>query len=1326
VIRKTALWLNRLLWTGLVISLLLVASYVSLGRYYVDHIDSYQQALINQFVDMTGMPLEVNTVKADWSELSPVLTLDLVNLFSPNQHPESILTIRRANIEVNPIASLLYRAPQVRWLELQGLEFSLEEFEKGRWQLKGYEVESSSDLSAIDRVIDLLLVADRLSVEDAVVQLHFLKGNSTRISVKELSLNRGGDFRRVRLTLGLEQTDKQIEVLLESKGDPRDTETFEMSSYAKIDDIDFKQQLPLLHSLGVGISEAQLDTELWLNIFSGGRWQLEGHVATPEVDLSTMAGEDIDSVENLRFNFIAEKNQSNDWQLWFPGFSASWRGETFQFQHLQLAKTAQNYQLALQHIQLEKLVEKLANINVLGEKGDSILESLSPAGELSNVYLTLSRADKLSFILQAEMQRVSVQPWHGAPGLQGVSGYVEVNNKNGLVLLDTDHFVMDFPQVYEKPMSFTHAQAAVGWTIDDDAVSVASGPIYLHADHGPASGLLRLRLPLKPDPFPSMTLLVGLKNTEATRRDKFIPKILNPNLLSWLAQSIPSGFIPSAGFIYRGSLKKNGDDDRTVQLFVDTDNTRLDYHPDWPVLEKVKGLVVVDDNEVWVSADEGMISDLQIQSADVYLETLTGKTDWLTVKAQSSGSAAGGLEILKSSGLKKAVGNTFDNWEMGGDLTADASLRIPLDNAKAKPKIDVRTKLQKARLGLPDYRLAFNQLSGGIHYSDDKGLQSKKLKGLFFDKPMNASISQQSQKIIVDLGARVDMKNVQQWTGQPVVNFFQGETDLKAKLIVGSDKDSELNIQSNLNGVTIDLPEPFSKKAVDSWNYHLNMPLVGEKPILSMSIDDRVSLQLAFSGQEFAGGKITLDEQATSDVPIESGEIVLTGALNQFDLKTWQPVYDRYSKYADKQKVSSKPGPSLVVKQLSIDHLTAFDMSFDNGLLGARYVDNTWQVHWDNAVMDVELSIPDNADQSLGLTFARLKIPEVQSHGESLLAGVNPADLVDVNVAIQQLFLGDELWGDLSFSMNTEPAGVLLERIEGTLRGVQLGTVDSPLILAWLKDGDRHQSFFNGGLLFKDFGDVLERWGYQRFIESKNGLFDLSLVWAGRPDQWSLTTSEGEIVTDIDEGRFLSESGGTVGALKVVGILNFTNLMRRLRLDFSDITKKGVKFDAIDGRVRLEQSVLAIEDSLVIKSPSSGFQLRGIADLQQESLDMELVATLPVASNLPWIAALAGGLPTAAGVYVASKLFGKSVDKLSSAVYSVKGDWNEPEMKFERLFSDKGKLSKKSTSKQPKESSQNNKGSSQHLEQDIEQESAPAQQVGEEVSLPASEGGKSE
>ena len=329
-----------------------------------------------------------------------------------------------------------------------------------------------------------------------------------------------------------------------------------------------------------------------------------------------------------------------------------------------------------------------------------------------------------------------------------------------------------------------------------------------------------------------------------------------------------------------------------------------------------------------------------------------------------------------------------------------------------------------------------------------------------------------------------------------------------------------------------------------------------------------------------------------------------------------------------------------------------------------------WWLQLDNPDVDLEILLPTVDKRPLVLNFHRLRLPrQLDAGDERDLMAFEPAELLDAEVSIQQLYWGEVLLGNLHFSMSSHAAGLRVEEIEGNLRGIQLGRVDSPLVLVWLKDGSRSQSFFNGGLLFKDFGDVLERWGYERIVESEDGLFDISLSWPGRPDQWQLADSKGQLLLDMNKGRFITDSG--TATLKVVGVLNFANLMRRLRLDFSDLFDEGVSFDGVDGAFRLGDGQLQIVDTLDIKSPASRFQTRGSADLNAQTLDMELVATLPVAQNLPWMAALAGGLPAAAGVYVASKVFKKTVDQFSSAVYSIRGDWNEPKVKFQRMFSDK-------------------------------------------------------
>ena len=94
-----------------------------------------------------------------------------------------------------------------------------------------------------------------------------------------------------------------------------------------------------------------------------------------------------------------------------------------------------------------------------------------------------------------------------------------------------------------------------------------------------------------------------------------------------------------------------------------------------------------------------------------------------------------------------------------------------------------------------------------------------------------------------------------------------------------------------------------------------------------------------------------------------------------------------------------------------------------------------------------------------------------------------------------------------------------------------------------------------------------------------------------------------------------------------------------------------------------------------IEGSGGYFNFTSDVDLLNETLNGELVVTLPLVENIPWVAALAGGLPVAAGTYLISKVFEDQVNQLSSGVYSVSGSLEEPEVVFERVFDAKTRVS---------------------------------------------------
>ena len=171
---------------------------------------------------------------------------------------------------------------------------------------------------------------------------------------------------------------------------------------------------------------------------------------------------------------------------------------------------------------------------------------------------------------------------------------------------------------------------------------------------------------------------------------------------------------------------------------------------------------------------------------------------------------------------------------------------------------------------------------------------------------------------------------------------------------------------------------------------------------------------------------------------------------------------------------------------------------------------------------------------------------------------------------------------------------------------------------------------------------------------------------------------------------------GASNALRVVSILNLFDIVRRLSL--THMFESGIPFDSVRGTVEVADGRITVP-ALSVKGGSS-FKFSGVSDIADQTLSGELVATLPLSNNLPWIAALAANLPVAAGVFVISKLFDKQMQRLSSAVYSIEGTWDEPDVSFDRVFDDRSKGVPK------EQSAKGGKGSEPEVapQTDIEQE----------------------
>lgn len=1288
VSRRVLLWTNRLLWTVLVGAILALGTLVSLGRYYLPYVEQNQAALLAELNRRSGLHIAAGHVRAYWQHLSPHLVVDDFRLYNPQQPDEAVLRIAHAELRLGLFRSIHGGTVAISKLDGSGVHVALDEVELGRWRLRGFAGGGGN----VQRIADLLLAIYRADVRDSRIDLRFFGGGEAQLAGTELRLERAGDFRRLNLALTVADRAAPLTVVVEASGDPRRTDSFTARGHAAFSGLDLTPLLPAARAFGADLRYGRIDGEAWLDWRPRADIELRGRVALPEVDLAALTGRQLAPLREATAEFVV-RDRDGRRQLWLPRLTLHWGEQALDLSRLTVIAdpAAPNLlQFAMPELQLVPLRTALQAAVELSDPQRAALEQLAPAGALRNVRLSVPNAPGHAdlFRLRAEIVDASVGAWHGAPGAMGVNGYVEAGLRDGTVDLDATDMQLAFPRVYREPLRFASVRGQVGWRIEADRVLVDSGPIRTTSDAGPATALFGLDLPNDHREPPQMTLLVGLRDSGAQYRDRFIPYTLAPTLLDWLGDAVQGGRVPAGGFVWRGALAGADHFAHTVQLFLDVRDGRLRYQPDWPLLEDIRAAVWVDDEELLVQSPSAR-TFRQIATRDVEVAMHhEGDGSWLTVRGDVAAQDDDVLRLLRESPLREKVGAVIDQWGWRGPVDARLDLGFALGDAGRAQELRVDTELQGGELLLADQSLRLTGVRGPLRYRSESGLQSPGIAASWYGRPLQARVDPDGQDALrIRVEGRVGATDLGDWLQQPrLFERIAGETAFGVDLRIDGPR-SELAIGSTLEGIAIGLPPPYAKPAEAALPFDLRLSF-GDDRTLAAALGDWADLQLQWIEATLDSGVLRLGK--TGRQAPAPGRLVLTGAVERVDFEDWR---DLLAEFDGKAKGDSEPEAGAVeepgtstlalqLRDLQIGEALVVGQSLRNLNLSGQRDAKGWalRARADNAAGSVALPVSAADPWQLHLDYLHLPPPAAPGTTAGALADVDPANTIPVDLRIDRLWRGDEEWGWVALQLRPLDGGMQARAVTGELRGIAIGPREAgPATLTWTRrDGVDHTQF-SGRLGVSDIGPVLERFRFEKALTSKSGRLDAEVGWAGRPDQMKLKAIDGTAQLRFDDGRFLKASGSTAGALKVVGIFNFANFLRRLQLDFSDVFKNGVSFDSLEGGFALQQGIVQTTAPIEIKSPSSGFRLAGNIDFNTDQTDMELIATLPVARNLPWVAALAGGLPAAAGVYVASKIFEDQVDKIASVAYDIHGPWTDPQTKLKRVFDDE--LPRDATSK---------------------------------------------
>jgi uncharacterized protein YhdP len=494
-----------------------------------------------------------------------------------------------------------------------------------------------------------------------------------------------------------------------------------------------------------------------------------------------------------------------------------------------------------------------------------------------------------------------------------------------------------------------------------------------------------------------------------------------------------------------------------------------------------------------------------------------------------------------------------------------------------------------------------------------------------------------------------------------------GQADWRATLKMAPEPNRERNLRvsSGLVGLEMKLPAPLDKAAdapMPSW-FDIQWPAAGGalgRFTLGSVVSGSYALESDANGVRLArlGLSFGADEP---DSYRRDQRVNVGGSVARLDLAGWLRL-----KPADK---NAKPlSDYLRTARLNVDEIDYLGLAFRDVSLELAVAERGLRIAVGGPNVTGTIALPAAGDSSepWDLKFERLHFDlasNAERQQDSGAVGENhapwdptpaggkgdPRSIPAVNFHAADLIWGERQFGDVQAILVKLDDGIRLKRLTATGANFNVSATGE-----W-RGKDAGLGRIEGALTSSDVQATLKQLGYVPVIEAETGRMDFDLGWVGAPTGDALSEAVGHLQLSLDNGQVV---GLNPGAGRVLGLTSVAALRRRLALDFSDLTDKGLAFDTARGDFDLREGS-AYTENVLVKGPAAEIGLIGRVGLKNKDYDQTAVVTGSVGNALP-LAALAGGPVVGAAVLLFTQVFKQPLKGLARGYYRITGSWDNP------------------------------------------------------------------
>ncbi|MFV8570454.1 YhdP family protein [Marinobacter sp. SBS5] len=1209
-------------WWTLLVCLVLLALYAGIGRQLTANIDQFSDRTAQILSEQTGLEVSIGGLSSSWQWLNPSVTATDIIVRHPDTE-EVVADLEHLSAKLDFLASLMRFRIVFEDFDADGLSLTLK------------RSAVASDSRPIE---DLLQDPDR---ENGGLQKWldyagtWLSDPEVRITRVSLTLDDGKDHLR---HIDIPQLDLLYRRgLFQAAGRAMQSGTAtQLASFALVGQHffrgDFTGQLYLdvdsgrlfdglvddVSWKGIRLEGFDLGGKAWLTFEEGELQQIQGQVETPYLQLGVNR-QSLAPLEHIHARFGWKRGEA----VMFQQLQWQWVGDFVQPFSFRIQPQDEGWALVADALPLEPLRRLVLDLQLLPEVANLALEHYRPQGYVDDMLLLLPEQAG-GFSLSGQLRDVSAQAWRGAPGATGLEGYFELSAKGGFVDLNASNPVtLGFPSLFLDEWTFDALTGRVSWLRDGSIIRVFADQLQFRFQKETLiTGAFDLKLDGQGED--SLGLRVGVEDGKADMLAAFVPAhVVNPGLYDWLSTRIEEADILNGEYYGHGQIGSDAPGGSFVSsMWYEFEKGKVRYDDRWPVVTEAAGRVEVQNGDTLVTLRQGSTGGLAVDQAQV--QVVPGHSEEpVRIKVDTSATVPGDAVSwwLSNSPLVEMGGSALADADILGQFQLGLNIDLPLSGT-LPVTVAARVQTEGAEFGLPQAGLTWRNITTDLTYHTEAGFSGGPVSAEFLGQPVKLWFghSGQGNALHIQQSGRLPMPSfLRQFDLGSDSSFgLDGSLEYSAGLTVGSDGLSPISLTSDLFGLAVDWPEPHGKEALDAAPLDVQInPFVDEGLQVTGEWADRLAfdLNLREAGFDLAFEHLYLGEHRLSDIQV-----------------------------------------------------SALD-------LGDRWVVNTES---ERAVGRVV--IPDNDGivevdlQSLSLS--RQDESEVAKDAPELLTleqqleafrELDIGSWPNIDGKVAALSVGGKPAGRWAFKLRPEDHQLNVTDIEG-----QVGSLALTGDMAWRILDGREVTQFKGQLAGGGVKDLEPITGSSIPLNNDETTIELDVDWPGSPAHLELGKLSGNVSVRLDNGVIL-EQNNSAQLFRIFNLLNTDTLWRRLSLDFSDLYEAGVAFDAISGKAVITNGLLTLDPELQLVGPSGAFKISGNTNMATEDLNMRLVMVLPITQNLPLAALLMGAsAPIGGALFVLDKILGDPLSKLTSATYTVTGNWSEPKVELKGVF-DTGK-----------------------------------------------------